>query len=121
MSIAFPAIGMLHSSQNATDMPHFYNFVLKGIPSKDAGWLKNVENVWIFPVAGFVCLCVFVFIYYYYFLINIYATEEILICFKFELPRMYSCSQAGPLFASEERKWLPHDVMDTLPHVLVSS
>lgn len=69
MSIAFPAIGMLHSSQNATDMPHFYYFVLKGMISKDASWLKNVENVWIFPVAGFVCLWVwvFVFLFYYYF------------------------------------------------------
>ena len=69
-------------------------------------------------VCGCGCLCFFFIII---FLINIYATEEILICFKFELPRMYSCSQVGPLFASEERKWLPHDVMDTLPHVLVSS
>ena len=68
----------------------------------------------------FVCVCV-LFFYIDIFLISIHATEEMLICFKFELPRMYSCSQAGPLFASEERKWLHHDVMDTLPLALVSS
>ena len=65
MNIAFPATGMLHSSQNTTDMPHFYYFVLQVMRSKDASWLENVENVWIFPVAGFVCLCVFVFIFLY--------------------------------------------------------
>ena len=68
MSIAFPAIGMLHSSQNATDMPHFYHFVLKGMTRKDASWLENVENVWIFPVAGFVvcvCLCLYIYIFFF--------------------------------------------------------
>ena len=85
MNIAFPAIGMLHSSQNATEMPHFYYFVLKGMPSKDANWLENVENVWIFPVAGFVCLCLFFYFFNQYscyrrnaYLFQIWASEDVL-------------------------------------------